>query len=136
MVFYAHSDTIHDLHWILEIYSLHGYSLLKIIQIFFKSSKEISQSRIFIKYFSSMEEMILSSMVFSNNSPLWIEMKSKGFLSYQFISTIHSKETLSRSPSNDHLTQLFNQSPTSKHVKRKLFHNTTSTSSVRSSSSR
>ncbi len=59
-------------------------------------------------------------MVFSNDSPLWNEIQSKGILSYTFISNIHSKQLLT-SPSNQHLTNIFHQSPNSNHVKRKLF---------------
>jgi retinoblastoma-like protein 1 len=117
LIFYAHSDQIHDLNWILNIYSLHAYSFLKIIQIFLKSSKEINQSRSFIKYLSSIEEIILSSMIFSDDSPLWNDIQTKGILSY---SDIHSKQ-LFKSPSNHNLTNTFNQSPNSNHVKRKLF---------------
>ena len=113
LIFYAHSDEIHDLNWILKMYSLHGYSLIKIIQIFLKSLKEINQSRTFIKYLSSIEEIILSSMIFSNDSPLWNEIQTKGILSY---SNIHSQQT-----SNQNLTNIFNQSPNSDHVKRRLF---------------
>jgi hypothetical protein len=55
-----HSDQCHNFIWILNIYSLHAYALLKIIQIYLKISKELTQSRTFIEYLSSIEERILS----------------------------------------------------------------------------
>jgi len=73
-------------------------------------------------------------MVFSNHSALWNEIKLKGILSYQQISSYQSKQNkyLLTSPQN-HLTQIFNQSPNTNHVKRKLFQNsTTNQTSVRS----
>lgn len=64
-------------------------------------------------------------MVFSNDSALWNDIQSKGILSYQYISSIHSKQN-QFSPSNstqNNITQIYNQSPISNHVKRKLFTN-------------
>src|SRR5262249_22631117 len=126
LTLFAHSDKIHDLNWILNIYSLHGYSFLKIIHIFLKSLKQINKSRPFIKYLSSLEETILSSMVFSNDSALWNEIQTKGILSYQQIDKIQSKQNNNNnaltSPTHFHqnsVTQIFNQSPNSNHVRRK-----------------
>ncbi|CAF5000681.1 unnamed protein product, partial [Rotaria sp. Silwood1] len=87
LVLYAHSDKYHDLNWILNIFNLDGYSFIKIIQIYLKTSKQIRKSRSFIKYLSSIEEIILSSMAFSNKSSLWNDIKSKGILSYKQISS-------------------------------------------------
>jgi hypothetical protein len=66
-------------------------------------------------------------MVFSNDSALWNEIKLKGFLSYQIIHSKQNKHLLT-SPLNtnqNNITQLFNQSPNSNHVRRKLFQNPT-----------
>ena len=118
MIFYAHSDDEHDLNWMLNLYKLHGYSLLKMIQIFLKSLTQINQSRTFIKYLSSLEEILISEMVFSKDSPLWNEIESKGILSYQSISMINDK---------NHFISPFSEqsssSPNSNLVKRKLFDN-------------
>jgi len=78
-------------------------------------------------------------MVFSNDSALWNEIKSKGILSYQQVSSIQSKENNHLLTSPSHLNQnngtiMFNQSPNSNHVKRKLFQNSnTNQSNVRTS---
>jgi len=115
LVFYAHSDLYHDLNWILNIYSLHGYSFLKIIQIYLKTTKQISYSRPFIKYLSSIEEIILSQMVFSINSAFWNEITIKGFVHYQHL----------HQPKTPTTTSMYIHSPNQNNVKRKLFQNTT-----------
>lgn len=118
MVLFSHSDDEHDLNWILNVYDFHGYSLLKMIQIFLKSVQQINQSRPFIKYLSSLEEIIISSMVFSIDSPLWNEILNKGILPFQTISILNDK-TQPISPFNEQKS-----SPNSNHVKRRLFHQT------------
>ncbi|CAF1550871.1 unnamed protein product, partial [Rotaria sp. Silwood1] len=79
---YAHSDKYHDFNWILHVHSLDEYSFLKIIQIFLKTCTQISKSKSFIKY--------LSSMIFSTKSSLWNDIELKGILSYKTISSIQS----------------------------------------------
>jgi hypothetical protein len=134
LVLFAHSDKSHDFNWISNIYDLHGYSFLKIIQIYLKTSKELNRSREFIKHLSSIEENIISSLAFQTNSALWNEINIKGFLSYQQISNIQLKQNNNSStPPHLHstnLTQMYFQSPINNHVKRKLFQN--NQSSVRS----
>ncbi|CAF1311507.1 unnamed protein product [Rotaria sordida] len=121
LVLYAHRDKYHDFNWILNIYSLDGYSFLKIIQIFLKTSQQIIKSRSFIKYLSSIEENILSSMAFSNKSLLWNDIQLKGILSYKTISSIQFNLTdKSLSPTNN-LTSILIQSPNKTNVSRKLF---------------
>lgn len=130
LVLYGHCDEYHDFNWILNIYSLHGYSFLKIIQIFLKTCKQISKSRSFIKYLSSIEEIIISSMAFSNNSALWNDIQLKGILTYQQINNFNNlnhQQTLS--PSNS-LTPLFIQSPKINNVSRKLFSNSITTNQL------
>ena len=117
LILFAHSDEEHDLNWILNVYQFHGYSLLKMIQIFLKSVQQINQSRSFIKYLSSCEEIIISSMVFSIDSPLWNEIENKGILSYQSISILNDKNN-PISPFNEQKS-----SPNSINVKRRLFDN-------------
>jgi hypothetical protein len=118
LVLYAHSDIYHDLNWILNIYSLHGYSFLKIIQIYLKTTKQITYSRPFIKYLSAIEETILSQMAFSINSALWNEIQIKGIVHYQHL----------HSPKTPTTTSMYIQSPNQNHVARKLFQNTTDSS--------
>ncbi|CAF1047479.1 unnamed protein product [Adineta ricciae] len=120
--FYAHGDHYHDFQWICHLYSLQGYSFLKMIQIYLKTNKEISKCRFFIKYLSSIEEMILSSLAFEEKSHLWNEIQSKGILTYEQIQQIQHKSSLI-TPTN--LTNLFLHSPSSSNqVKRKLFDST------------
>lgn len=109
---------------------MHGYSFLKIIQIYLKTSKEISKSRQFIKYLSSIEEIILSSMAFSNDSSLWNDIKLKGILKYNQIQTILSKTNNSLSPTNNNLSPIINQSPNKINVSKKLFFNSNSTTTT------
>ncbi|CAF1215474.1 unnamed protein product [Rotaria magnacalcarata] len=126
LVLYSHNDKYHDFNWLLNIYSLHGYSFLKIIQIFLKTSQQISKCRQFIKYLSSIEEIIISSMAFSNDSSLWNDIELKGILKYNQIQLIHLKKKDSLSP-NNHLTPIFIQSPNKNNVSRKLFQSSTTT---------
>lgn len=109
---------------------MHGYSFLKIIQIYLKTSKEISKSRQFIKYLSSIEEIILSSMAFSNDSSLWNDIKLKGILKYNQIQRILSKTNNSLSPTNNNLSPIINQSPNKINVSKKLFFNSNSTTTT------
>lgn len=132
-MFYAHGDERHDYQWIFQIYSLHGYSFLKIIQIFLRTLKEFNQSRAFIKYLSKIEEIILSSMVWTKDSTFWNEFDKKGFLSYQQLfpstststsvstSTSTSTTTMKCDSTPNSLSSLYCPSP-SKHVSRRLFH--------------
>ena len=126
LVSYCYGDAKHDLNWILKFYSLNGYSLLKIIQIFLKSTREINQSRVLIKYLSTIEETILSSMIFERNSLLWNDIQTKGILPYKNLS--------SQCPSspNSNLIQHFHQSPLSHQIKRRLFDNSTTTTTTTS----
>ena len=98
-----------------SLYSLHGYSFLKIIQIFLRTLKEFHQTRSFIKYLSRIEETILSSMVWKEDSTLWKDLQNKGFLNYEQIF-----------PSNHLQTPTHFYSPHSpiEKVSRKLFDST------------
>ncbi|CAF1183608.1 unnamed protein product [Rotaria sordida] len=134
LVLYAHSDKYHDFNWILHVYSLDGYSFLKIIQIFLQTCKQIHESTLFIKYLSSIEEHILSSMAFSTKSSLWNDIELKGILSYKTISSIQSNINNSLSSINN-VTRMFSQSSNKTNVSRKLFQSNTTdqlTKTVRS----
>ncbi|CAF1446152.1 unnamed protein product [Rotaria sordida] len=124
LVLYAHSDKYHDFNWILHVYSLDGYSFLKIIQIFLQTCKQIHESTLFIKYLSSIEEHILSSMAFSTKSSLWNDIELKGILSYKTISSIQSNINNSLSSINN-VTRMFSQSSNKTNVSRKLFQSNT-----------
>ncbi|CAF0798224.1 unnamed protein product [Rotaria sordida] len=132
LVLYAHSDRYHDFNWILHVYSLDGYSLLKIIQIFLQTCEQIRKSTPFIKYLSSIEENILSSMAFSAKSLLWNDIELKGILSYKTISSIQSNINNSLSSINN-VTRMFNQSPNKTNVSRKLFQSNTTDQSTNKS---
>ncbi|CAF1179350.1 unnamed protein product [Adineta steineri] len=130
LVLNAHHDQIHNLNWILNIYSLHSYSFYKIIQIYLQTCKQLYQCRSFVKYLSSIEETMLSSMVFSTDSSLWNEIETKGFLTYQQIQNLqiklnnHSTTPTHQTPTN--LTSMYFQSPNHNNVKRNLFSNSNS----------
>ncbi|CAF1414451.1 unnamed protein product [Rotaria sp. Silwood1] len=78
---------------------------LKSYKFFFKTCTQISKSKSFIKY--------LSSMTFSTKSSLWNDIELKGILSYKTISSIQSsnKTNVSRklfqSNTTDQLTVRF-----------------------------
>ena len=128
LVLFAHADRSHDFQWLLTIYSLHGYSFLKIIQIFLRTLKEFHQTRSFIKYLSSIEETILSSMVWSSQSTFWIDLEKKGILTYQQVFPLGSSSLLSPTgtcPTPTNLAGLYAHSPAKRsHVARKLFEQT------------
>ena len=138
LVLFAHGDRSHDFQWLLTIYSLHGYSFLKIIQIFLRTLKEFQQTRSFIKYLSSIEETILSSMVWSSQSTFWIDLEKKGILTYQQVFPLGSSSLLSPTgtcPTPTNLTGLYSHSPAKRsHVARKLFEPTSSSHSAVSES--
>ncbi|CAF1670765.1 unnamed protein product, partial [Rotaria sp. Silwood1] len=117
LLLYAHSDKYHDFNWILHVYSLDAYCFLKIIPIFLKTCTQISKSKSFIKYLSSIEENILSSMTFSTKSSLRNDIELKSILSYKTISSIQSNINNS--------TPMFIQSPNKTNVSRKLFQSNT-----------
>ncbi|CAF1565999.1 unnamed protein product, partial [Rotaria sp. Silwood1] len=76
-----------------------------------------SKSKSFIKYLSSIEENILSSMTFSTKSSLRNDIELKSILSYKTISSIQSNINNS--------TPMFIQSPNKTNVSRKLFQSNT-----------
>ncbi|CAF2207576.1 unnamed protein product [Rotaria magnacalcarata] len=113
LVLYSHNDKYHDFNWLLNIYSLHGYSFLKIIQIFLKTSQQISKCRQFIKYLSSIEEIIISSMdsLSPNNhlTPIFIQSPNKNNVSRKLLQS-STATTITPNQFNNNLSLIRSQS--------------------------